>query len=1053
MLEFGALDLFWLLIPAALVGVMQTGSEASMPSAERLRTEYLIDPMGIDSRNPRLSWAFVQEGRGRAQSAYRIQIASSPEILDSGTPDVWDSMKTDSCQSTHISVTDVTLRSGRDYFWRVKVWDASGREGAWSQTATFSMGILDPEQWQAQWISAPVAGNGYHSELAKEADTPKWVQIDLGASRQFSAIELYPACPYNWNEDNEGFGYPVRFTLECSDDEDFKTSTVLVDFSQEDQPNPKAQLQTFSFDAVSARYVRLAVNRLYTRIDGQKLFAMAEFRVLSRDGSDVASGCPVKALDSREGNGWSASLLTAGLAGQAAPSRVAPLFRKEFTISKPVVRARAYVTGLGYYELRLNGRKVGDRVLDPARTNFDRRVLYSTYDVTDMVHEGVNCAGGILGKGWWGRPPVFLLQVEVEMEGGEKAVFTTGDGWKRGKSPILDNSLYHGETYDARLEQDGWDEPGFDDSGWEDAIVVESPTRELCAQMIQPIRVTDTLRPKRDFSPEGNIWVYDFGQNFSGWLQLNVAGPAGNTVTMKHAELLFPDNTVNMQNLRAAKATDIYTMRGGRQEIWEPRFTYHGFRYAQLQGMAGHGTVDTVRGKVVHTDFPKVGDFDCGNRLINQIHKNSVWGFRTNWHSIPTDCPQRDERQGWMGDAHMTADMGMYNYDAAAANIKFLQDIADSQREDGAVPDTVPHIWGTNPGDPMWSAAYHIICWDTYRHTGDLDLLRRHFDGLKRYVDMLEREADGYIITRNNYGDWVGVVETPKDLISTGSFILVARIVAKAAEALGQDEDLKKYQLLAAKVAEAFNERFLNLDDNVYGNGSQYSYVWPLYLGIVPESRRQAVAANLAQDIMENHNGHLSTGFMGARYLFEVLCNEGYADVAYTVVTQKDYPSYGYMIEMGATTIWELWKYETGGDMNSHNHPAFGFISGWFFRDIAGLRPLESAPGFQRFEVKPHLMGDLDHASAQTDTIRGKVACAWRREVGEVTLEVTVPANSSADVFVPKVKGGRVTIEESGTKVWEAGAFASGKGIVAGEDAGDWVKLQVLSGSYSFVSY
>ncbi|MCX6375659.1 MAG: family 78 glycoside hydrolase catalytic domain, partial [Armatimonadetes bacterium] len=725
----------------------------------------------------------------------------------------------------------------------------------------------------------------------------------------------------------------------------------------------------------------------------------------------------------------------------------------EFELGKAIRRARAYVVGLGYCELRLNGKKVGDRVLDPGFTTFPERALYSTYDVTDQLRTGRNAVGVMLGKGWYGESPRFILQLNVEFADGTCASITTNKDWVRSTSPILRNSLYHGETYDARLEQQGWDSPGFDASKWEPVETTASPTKTLSAEMIQPIRVCGTIKPRKLTNPKPGVWVYDFRQNFSGWCRLKVSGPAGTEVSIRHAEVLYDDGTVNQENLRRAKATDRYILKGEGVETYEPRFTYHGFRYVQIEGFPGTPDLSTLTGCVVHTDFAPQGSFECSNPLINNIHRNACWGYKTNWHSIPTDCPQRDERQGWMGDAHMTADMGLYNFDAGPAYTKWLRDMQDTQGEDGRVPDSVPYIgaWGSNPGDPMWASAYQFITWDMYRHTGDRRLLARHYGGIKRYVDMLAREAKDYIIVRNNYGDWVGVVETPKDLISTGAFYRCSWMVARMAEILGQPNDAKKYDDLCAKIAAAFNKRFFDAKTNNYGNGSQYSNAWPLYLGIVPVEKHDAVVKNLIEDITVKHKGHLSTGFLGARYLLEVLCNEGRADVAYTIVTQKDYPGWGYMISKGATTIWELWKYEVGPGMNSHNHPAFGFVGGWFYRALAGILPNAEHGGFERFDIKPYVVGDLTEAQASVQTVRGPVASHWVRSDNGLILNVTIPGNSTASVWVPKIGLSSVQVCEGGNPVWKNGKFVPGvAGISDASEAGDWIKFEVGSGTYSF---
>ena len=1053
---FSSFSTWWYALVVMLFAVMFTFAEniaqaAPKPSAQHLLTEYLENPLGIDALEPRLSWQFVQDGRGACQTAYRIQVADSLAALESGQANVWDTGRVQSNETMSVPLEGERLVSSMTYYWRVKVWDAEAVESEFSRPASFEMGLLHEANWQGVWLTAPTGGNGYHSAMESSAGVTKWVQVDLGERTEFTTIKLFPARPYDWKEDTPGFGFPIRYRLEASDDPEFAEPTLLVDRTDSDQPNPKEEPVMFSFAPAKARYVRLTVTKLYTRSDGQNLFALAEMQVLSVLNVNMALNKPVEALDTIEQSGWSTTHLTEGLVTSVRPQIVAPLFRYEFQINKAVKRARAYVAGLGYCELRLNGEKVGGRVLDPAYTSFAKRVLYSTYDVTDQVRKGRNAVGAILGKGWFTQSPCLILQLDVDFKDGTRTTITTNADWRRGAGPIVQNSLYHGETYDARLEQAGWDSPGFDDSQWEAAVVTSSPTETLSAQMIQPIRVVETIKPKVLSDPKEGVWVYDFGQNFSGWCRLSVSGPAGTEVVLKHAELIYPDGTVNQENLRSAKATDRYILKGEGTELYEPRFTYHGFRYVQIEGFPGRPDLNTLRGRVVHTDFAKRGMFECSSPLVNQIHSNARWGYRTNWHSIPTDCPQRDERQGWMGDAHMTADMGFYNFDVAPAYAKFLQDIQDAQFENGGIPDTVPHVWGTNPGDPMWAAAYHFIAWDAYRHVGDKRLLAEHYDGLKRYVDLLGREAQDYIISRNNYGDWVGVVETPKDLISTGSFYRVSWLVARIAEILGKLEDVVRYDNLCSRIAGAFNAKFFDTETNNYGNGSQYSNAWPLYLGIVPPERRKAVVDNLVNDVMVNHKGHLSTGFMGARYLLEVLCSEGHADVAYTIVTQEDYPGWGYMIANGATTIWELWKLETGAGMNSHNHPAFGFVGGWFYRALAGIAPNAECAGFEHFDIKPFAVGDLKEARASVDTVRGPVASHWKRDGNSVSLKVTIPANSQASVWVPKVGFAEVEVKERRRVVWRDGKFIPGApGLESASDAADWIKFEVGSGSYAF---
>jgi len=1026
---------------------------ATQPTATRLLTEYLENPLGIDVPQPRFSWQFHSDRRGARQSAYQIQVADSLDALTSGKPNIWDSGRVASDECTNIPLKVGRLASGARYWWRVKVWDETGKESDFSAPAWFEMGLLDEKDWQGDWIAAPIAGHGYHSAFAAEERTEKWVQVDLGTAQEFSSVKIYPARAGYWPANiGKAFGWPLRYRVEASNDPEFKQATVLVDRTDSDVTNEEEQPIEFSFSPVTARYVRLTATKLSSQADGKKLLALGEIQVLDQTGNNLALNRPVQALDSFEERGWSKKYLTDGQTSAGISQGIAPIFRREFDLPKPVKRARAYVTGLGYYELYLNGKRVGDRVLDPSYTSFGKRVLYSSYDVTGMLRQGRNAIGAMIGKGWYTGEPCLLLQLNMEYEDGGSSSITTSADWKYSWGPILENSLYHGETYDARLEQPGWNEAGFDDSSWSNVKVINPPTKTLSAQMIQPIRVVEDIKPKKVTNPLPGVWVFDFGQNFSGWCRLKVTGPAGTEVVLKYAEILYPNGTVNQENLRSARATDRYILKGNGVEMWEPRFTYHGFRYVQVEGFPGKPDLDSLLGRVVHTSFGWKGSFECSDELINRIQSNSVWGFRTNFHSIPTDCPQRDERQGWMGDAHVSADAALYNFDIVPAYTKFLQDIQDAQGPNGEVPDTVPHVWGCNPGDPMWAAAYHFITWDMYRHTGDRQLLLKHYENLKAYTDLLIRETkESYIIKRNSYADWLSVEDTPRDLISTGGFHRCTWLTARMAEALGKRTDAAKYEEVCAKIADAFNGQFFHPEQNTYGNGSQFSNVWPLYLDIVPRDKRKAVVENLVRNIVEKHKGHLSTGFLGTRYLLDVLCNEGCADVAYTIVSQKDYPGWGFMIANGATTIWEWWELKTGKGMNSHNHPAFGAVSGWFYRMLAGIMPSVEHAGYECFDIKPFVPKGLNEVKAQVETVRGLVLSHWKQEPSGFELSVIIPANSRAYVWVPKRNLKNVVIREGNTLVWENGRFIPGvAGLNSAEYAGEWIRFDVGSGNYSF---
>jgi len=1006
---------------------------------EGLLTEYKQDPLGLGTRKPGFSWKTNSKRRGVRQTAYQIQVASSLGLLNAGKPDLWDSGKIESSNSVQIIYGGKELQSRMMCFWRVRVWDENDVSTNYSPAAAFEMALLVETDWQARWITAldQCRGNGYHSEFADSPDTTKWVQVDLGEPRRFTSVALYHARPFDWRDDSFGYGFPVRYRIEASDDAEFADSWIVADRTDGDQGVLDMIPWTLETGDQTARYVRVVATKLRQHDGLKPLFALAEIEVLDPMCRNIAAGAPVTASDSLEENGWSKDNLTDGGRVSREPCSASPMMRREFDLDKPIKQARAYVTGLGYYELRINGAKVGDDVLTPSYTTFSKRVCYSTYDVTSMLAVGRNCVGAMFGQAWWRKPARLLLQLEVQFTDGSRTTVVTDEHWIWAPSPIIENSLYNGEVYDARIEQRGWDIAGADDTGWQPVSLADSPAPLLSAETIRPIRVVETLAPKTVAEPKPGVYVFDFGQNFSGWCRLKVSGPAGTNVTLRHAETLFEDGTVNQQNLRSGKATDVYILSGEGEETYEPRFTYHGFRYVQVEGLPGAPGLDSIRGRVVHTVLPDAGTFECSNELLNTVQRCCRWTQRTNFHSVPTDCPQRDERQGWMGDAQIASRALLYNFDMSSAYTKFLTDIQDYQREDGAVPDTVPFVWGSNPGDPIWAAAYPLLTWYTYWHTGDTGLLTQHYDGIKRYVEMLRREAEDFIVTRNNYGDWIAVATTPLDLISTGSYCLVTRVLADMARALGKSDDAAEYDALFEQIAAAFNARFFNPETGAYGDGSQFSNAFPLYLDIVPAQHKQAVFDALVRDVVENHKGHLSTGIVGTPILIDVLTRNGRADLAYTIATQETYPGWGYMLSHDATTIWELWRLETGPGMNSHNHPALTWISEWYYKVLAGVQVDPRHAGWERFEVRPHVLGDLQWARAEVETVRGKVSSCWKLTERGVDLDATVPANSSATIFLPTAGREDFTITESGA-------------AVDGAREGDWVRFEIGSGSYSF---
>ncbi len=727
--------------------------------------------------------------------------------------------------------------------------------------------------------------------------------------------------------------------------------------------------------------------------------------------------------------------------------------RKEFTLKGSPVRARAYVSGLGYYELRINGQKVGDRVLDPGWTTYDRRVLYSTYDVTPYLRQGANVVAAALGQGWYGARAL-LLQMNIDTQGGEKRLEVATDAtWTTAGGPVAADSVHGGETYDARLETPGWDLPGFKSATpWKPVSVSGAPPKgEMSSQTMPPIRVIETITPLAMTSPRAGAYVFDLGQNVSGWVRLRVRGPAGTAVKLRHGELLYPDGSLNTENLRGAKATDVYILKGGGEEEYEPRFTYHGFRYVEVTGLPATPRPGDIVARVVHSDVRPAGGFAASNPVLNRIQRMVQWGVRTNLHGIPTESNQRDERMGWLGDAHLAAESAIFNYDMGAFYTNFLRNIRDVQMSDGTIPDTVPYRAGRRPADPAWGAAYPLLAWYLYLYYGDANVLEQHYAGIKAWTDYLTSRAKDGIVGYYSYGDWVSPGKTPGDLVSTFYYCYSVDIVTRAAMVLGRTEDAVTYQKLGASIRDAFHRTYFNTYSGTYGSGSQTSLALPLFLDMMPEGFRATAMADLAADIVYGNNAHLSTGVVGTKYLFPLLTRSGRSDLAYDLAAQTSYPSWGYMAENGATTMWEVWQLRTGPSANSHNHAALASIGAWFYTALAGINPDAVAPGFQRIRFEPQAVRDLKWASGSIETPRGVVSSAWTRDGDRFRLEISVPVGSDAEVRIPKFGRASVTVRESGKPVWAKDAFQPGvAGVSGAKQAGDAVVVEAGSGRYVF---
>ena len=717
----------------------------------------------------------------------------------------------------------------------------------------------------------------------------------------------------------------------------------------------------------------------------------------------------------------------------------APYFRRELALDGKIIKARAYVSGLGYYELHINGEKIGNHLLDPGYTRYDKRDLYLTYDVTSQLKRGNNALGVILGNGWfnpqtkavwkfdeapWREAPKLLFSLVVEYADGRTVMVGSDGSWKTSTGPIVFDSIYGGENYDARREMPGWDKPGFNDSAWLPAQIVAAPQGKLVAQMIPPIQADQVIKPVKISEPKPGVFVFDMGQSFAGVTELKVRGPAGMTVTLRHGERLFPDGSLDLSVIahhvkrietNQQFQTDIYTLKGGGTETWRARFTYYGFQYVEVTGFPGRPTLDSLRGIFFHTAVPVAGRFECSNPLLNKIWRAARWSYLSNLESIPTDCPHR-EKNGWMGDAHLAAEQGIFNFMPAGIYTKWINDIGDEQKPTGQLPGIVPtggwgYAWGNGPA---WDSAFLLIPLYLYEYYGDAQPLRGHYDGLKRYVDYLTSRATNNIV---NIGlnDWAPFkTKTPADITDTAYYFRDAQIVALAASLLGNTDDAAHYTQLTEQIKKSFNDKFFHPDAGTYGNGSQTSLSCALYQGLVEPENQARVVQNLVAKVADS-NGHIDAGILGAKYLLNTLTDHGRADVAYQMASQKDLPSWGWWIEQGATTLWEQWN---GAD--SRNHIMYGDISAWFYKALAGINADPAVPGFKHFFIRPQSVGELTFAKAEYDSIHGKIVSDWKIADGRFNLRVVIPANATATICLPAAKladvleGGHPAIKANG---------------------------------------
>ncbi len=1004
-----------------------------------LRVEYLTNPLGMDIAKPSLSWESDESARDWRQSQCQVLVASTPELLAKNKGDVWDSGKLPSSESVGFAYGGPPLRPRTRYYWNVRVWDAKGHVSNSAEAAWWETGLMQASDWSAKWI------RWQNPEQAGDEAAIRWI---WAAGQDAAKVSVNTEAVFRLQFDLSET--PQRAALFLIARGDWKATVNGHDAGQKPHWNEFDRREIDSFLVQGQNTIEITVKTVAPAVFGPPNPAApppvpaglaALVKIHKQDGTVLRIGSSDQWQARLQPTAdWTPAAIVGSLHDQAFLGDPGPLpqpaglLRKEFAIEKQVLRARAYVTALGGYHMSVNGKPVAPYVLMPGFTQFNKRVQYQTFDVTQLVTSGANVAGVVLGDGWFGSgltwtaqhfkllPPTRLLaQIEIEYSDGSRQTIGTDDSWKTAESPILHGEIYSGEIYDARLEKPGWDRPGFDAGQWQAATVGEAYTGEISSQIDVPAQVVAQLKPERINPLPENTYIFDMGQNMVGWVALKVRGAAGATVRLRFAEILNPDGSIYTTNLRNADATDSYTLRGGGDETFAPTFTFHGFRYVELSGFPGTPTLESITGQVVSSvNGTPTATIQTASDLVNHMWKLGIWGQRGNFLSVPTDCPQRDERLGWMADAAVFWRTGTYNFDTAAFTHKWLRDVRDSQSDSGAFSNVSPNIGlGEIEGAPGWGDAGVIVPWTAWLQYGDRNAIEQNWEAMEKWMAFIQ-SANPDFIRRNKVGpdfaDWLAPdPTTPKPLVDTAYWALIADMMTQMAHAVHREDDAKKYADLFSNIKAAFQKEYVKPDGTV-ATGSQTSYVVALHMKLLPTELEAAAVDNLVKNIAA-HDWHLTTGFLGTPYLLFTLGNHGRLDVAYRLLLTDTYPSWGYMIKKGATTWWERWNGDTGDPaMNSYNHYAFGSVVAWVYQNVTGIDTTSTGAGFHEITIQPHPDKLMPSARGEYQSVYGKITTDWNAtEGGGFELKVTIPPNSTARVVLPASATSRVT--EDGKKV------------------------------------
>ncbi|WP_432943887.1 family 78 glycoside hydrolase catalytic domain [Kribbella sp. CA-253562] len=1022
-----------------------------------LKTNNLTNPLVIPGTPPRLSWQLDGQRRGITQTRYEIHVATT--AARTSRPDVWDSGVVRSGQSVEVPYGGPALTAYTAYHWTVRVWDDLGRASAWSPIATFETGPLSPADWQGDWIGADNQPGAEWTDTTIDADV-SLVKDALGVffrgrggvgyMWQLNQLTGEPLLRPHVRQPGGGYILLGEIPLPAGTDLTQRHHLRITTAGQ----TITTWLDDVQIDT-RQRADHNAPGVVGFRTNGEESGIVHSLTVTGADGQVlVDTAFPVGDQTFLDGTVLpQGGLQVKGNTDLWLPGKPLPVFRKQISLlqAKKIRTARIHAAAQGIYELSLNGRKVGDHELAPGWTDYNRRIQSQSYDVTTLLKSGANTFGAELAPGWYagnlamfgankyGTDTAFVAQLRVTYTDGSSDVFATDSSWQTAPGAVRVADLLNGESYDARRTA----------SEWTPVQVRPSATSKLVPQTDPPVRVTEELEARAIPSPTAGVYLYDLGQNMVGVSRLTLRGSRGQTVKIRYGEVLNPDGTLYTDNLRSAKATDHYTFATDQPETYQPRFTFHGFRYIEVSGLVTAPPASAIRGVVLGTDAEQTNQFRTNSALVNQLHCNIVWGQRGNFLSIPTDTPARDERMGWTGDINVFARTAVYNLDSQAFLTKWLQDLRDTQRADGAyasVAPTVPNSFDGGMGNAGWADAGVNVPWTLWQAYGDTSVIRQHYDSMVRYVDYLVASSNGLIRGGGDYGDWLNLDDpTPGDLIGTSFIAKGARQLSQMAAAIGKPADAAKYQQVYEDVRAAFAARFVAADGKV-GSDSQTGYILAFTSDLVPADRIAAAGQHFAATILRRDT-HLSTGFLGVDGLLPVLTKIGRSDLAYRLLQNTSYPSWGYEIAKGATTIWERWNSinpdGTFNDvgMNSFNHYAYGAVGEWMYRTLAGVSAAE--PGYRKVLIAPVPGDGITSAELDHRTPYGVVGSRWTKGGdGRFTLEVQVPANTTATVRILAQDIQRIT--ENGRSLGRAVGVS---GVV---DEGASVAMTVASGKYRF---